>query len=168
MMQFEDILAKNKNAVKQRWLKSIIETYPPDSHEFFSSKNDRFQNPVGTALSKLVDSVLDALLKNTPDYDYSEILEEFIKMRAVQEFPPSTGIGFILYLKDSVKIILADDIDSNNLTNELMEFEKRIDQILLTAFDLYSKSREKMYEIRVDEMRRRSYAAFRMLGSNSE
>ena len=168
MMNIEELLAANIDAVRQHWLKSIIDTYPPDSREFFASKKDRFQNPVGDALSQLVDSSLQALLKNESEQDFSEILTEFVKMRAVQEFSPSAAVGFILFLKDSVREILSNDLKSNNLTRELAEFGKRVDNILLTAFDIYTKAKEKMYEIRLDEMRRRSFTAFRMIDSNSE
>ena len=168
MINFLELLAAEKDAVKKHWLNSIIETYPADSREFFASQKDRFQNPVGSALSRLVDSVLEALLNSSKEEVYSEILEEFIRMRAVQEFSPSKAIGFILYLKESVRTVLVKDNDINFRDTELIEFEKRVDNILLTAFNLYTKSRDKLYEIRVAEIKRKSFTAFRMIGSNSE
>ena len=167
-MNIQELLNANFNSVRQHWLKSIIDTYPPDSRKFFASKKDNFQNPVGAAASRLVDSSLRALIDDGAEQDYYNILEEFIKMRAVQEFSPSDAVGFVLFLKNSIRETLNDEITSLNLSEELIEFEKRIDDILLTAFDIYTKSKEKMYEIRVDEMRRRSFTAFRMIGSNSE
>lgn len=167
-MSIKDLLIRDQAAIKQQWLDLIIETYPPESREFFKNKKDRFQNPVGAVLSKQVDSLFDALLKDAADEELAVILEDFIKIRAVQEFIPSDAIGFILYLKQAVRKILEKDIESHQLNQELLEFEIRIDQLLLKAFDVYSQSREKLYEIRANELKRRSFMASRMINSNSK
>jgi hypothetical protein len=41
----------------------------------------------------------------------------------------------------------------NGLSGELQAFENRIDDIALLAFDIYSQCRQKIYEIRVNEVK---------------
>ncbi len=167
-MRIEDLLIREQAAVKRMWLDLITATYPPDSHGFFKKQKDRFQNPVGAALSNQVDSLFDALIEDAGREETAVILEDFIKIRAVQEFSPAEAIGYILYLKQSVREILTDAIQAHQLYRELLAFESRVDRLLLTAFDLYTKSREKLSEIRADEIRRRSFMALRLSGSDTE
>ena len=167
-MRIEDLLLERQAEVKGLWLELVINTYPPDSREFFKNRKDRFANPVGVTLSGQIDSLYDALVKGAADEDYAAILEDFIKIRSVQEFSPSAAIGFILHLKQAVREILAKDIQSQNLYGELLVFETKVDNLLLKAFDLYSQSREKLLQIRADELKRRLYMAFRMTSSDTE
>jgi hypothetical protein len=167
-MRIEGFLLERQAKVKELWLDLVVKTYPLDSREFFKNKKDRFANPVGVTLSSQIDSLFDALVKGAEDEDYAAILEDFIKIRSVQEFAPSAAIGFILHLKQAVREILAKDIQSQNLYEELLIFETKVDNLLLKAFDLYSQSREKLLQIRADELKRRLYMAFRMTSSNTE
>ena len=166
-MQIINLLIEKKPAIKQQWIDLIIETYPPESHDFFR-KNNEFQNPVGKALAKLADTLTDTVVNDDENDDTEVILEEFVKMRAVQEFSPSEAIGFILFLKQALRIQLADEIASQKLEQELQILDTRIDKLLLKAFDVYTQSREKLFKIRADELKRRSYMAFRMAGSNTD
>jgi len=166
-MRIEDLLLRDQIVIKRKWLDLIIETYSPDSRNFFKNKKDQFQNPVGAALSKQVEEIYSTLIEGTLD-EPQPALEEFIRMRAVQEFSPSDAISFILSLKKAVREVLAAEIESNRLQEESREFESRIDRLLLVAFDLYAESREKIHQIRADEIKRRSYLAFRKMNSNSE
>jgi len=167
-MQIEDLLKRDGTAIKAHWLELIIETYPPDSREFFKNKKDRFQNPVGTALKQQVDLVYDGLINDQSDDELTVIMEEFIKIRSVQEFPPSTAIGFILFLKEAIRNTLSVEIDSHGLHQELTAFELKVDRLLLLAFDLYTRLKEKMSEIRANELKRRSFMALRMMESSAE
>ncbi len=166
-MQIVNLLIEKKTAIKKQWIDLIVETYPPESHDFFK-KNNQFQNPVGKALSKLADSLIDTVANDDENEDTDVILEEFVKMRAVQEFSPSDAIGFILFLKQALRENLAEEIAAQKLEPELQALETRIDNLLLIAFDVYTQSREMLFKIRADELKRRSYMAFRLAGSNTD
>ena len=43
------------------------------------------------------------------------------------------------------------------ISDELINFELLIDQVVLRAFDLYMKSREKIFKIRINELKSKSY-----------
>ncbi len=167
-MQLKDLLDQKQDAIKQLWLDLVLKTYPPDSWEFFKSQKDRFQNPVGVTLSEQIDSLYNFLLKDSPDDGISSLLEDFIKIRVVQDFTPSKAIGYILYLKQAVREILADDLNSSDIRKELLQYEAGIDELLLNTFDVYVDLRQKLFEIRTDELRRRSFTALRMMNSKPE
>jgi hypothetical protein len=118
---------------------------------------------VGAASAKLVEALYDALLSEGDDEEARAALDEFVKIRAVQEFAPSEAIAFILSLKQAIReAVSADDPDSGSLVG----VESRIDRFLLEAFDSYMASREKLYQIRADELKRQSFVALQMMNSD--
>jgi hypothetical protein len=167
-MRILDLLEQKQTTIKQRWLDLIVETYPADAREFLKRKKDRFSNPVGTTLSRQVDSLFEIILEEDDSRDVTAVLEEFIKIRSIQEFSPSQAISFILLLKQATREILSEDIRTHQLFTELLNFESRLDNILLKAFDLYSASREKLLSIRMEELKRSSYVALKRINKAGE
>ena len=55
-----------------------------------------------------------------------------------------------------------------NLAGELMELESHIDGLALLGFDVYTKRREKLTEIRVNEVKNRVSALLRRTGVNKD
>jgi len=49
--------------------------------------------------------------------------------------------------------VLESKVPINGLSGELQAFENRIDNIALLAFDIRSQCRQKIYEIRVNEVK---------------
>lgn len=167
-MRILDLLEQKQTTIKQRWLDLIIETYPADSREFLKKKRDRFSNPVGITLAQQVDSLFAVLLKEDESEDLTGILEDFVKIRTIQEFSPSQAIVFILLVKQAIRENLAEDIRTNQLFTELLNLESRIDNLLLRAFDVYSMAREKLTKIRLGELKRSSYLALRKINADTE
>ncbi|HEX7343354.1 MAG TPA: RsbRD N-terminal domain-containing protein [bacterium] len=160
-MTILELLQERQTAIKERWKELIIATYPADSRGFFLEQKNRFLNPVGGSLSRAVDTIYDRLLDDECGNGPLADMEEFIKVRAVQDFEPSQAVGFILYLKEAIREQLADAITTQQFSAELVALETRIDRLVLQAFDFYMLSREKICEIRANEFRRRSYLALR-------
>ena len=134
-MRIEDLLIRDQAAIKRLWIDHIVEAYPVDSRGFFKNKKDQFQNPVGAAVARMVDSLFIALIEDASDDEIALILDEFIKIRTVQDLSPSRSIGFILYLKHAVREVLNHDIEKNTLEEELLTFDDKADHLLLIAFD---------------------------------
>jgi hypothetical protein len=78
-------------------------------------------------------------------------LDRIIRIRAVQELTPSQALAFILDLKQVV-----GEVAGEAAADELRAFEQRVDQLVLTAFDVYSECREQISSIRINEIRKRS------------
>ena len=92
-------------------------------------------------------------------------LDEIIRIRAVQDFTPSAAVSFIFGLKELIREELVDDTVGATYTSplqevqnhpELFELDSRIDKIALLAFNKYMECREKVHEIRANELKKRS------------
>ena len=155
MSAIDDLLRDKKAVLTDRWVERTIETYPAESRSFFSRQKNRFANPVGRTLAEGLAATFDALLAEADAAELCRCLEEIIKIRAVQEFTPSGAVVFAMLLKDVIREELQDELDQPQIARELLDFERRIDQLALFAFDLFVRSREKMYQLRANEVERR-------------
>jgi len=84
-------------------------------------------------------------------------LDRIIRIRAVQEFSPAQAVSFIFLLRKVVRDELEDQVLENGMYQELLVFESRIDDLALSAFDIYMKCREKIYELKANEVKARTY-----------
>jgi hypothetical protein len=66
-------------------------------------------------------------------------------------------------LKKAIREVLESAIQEKPVLEEWLEFQSRIDQLALLAFDIYMECREKICEIRVNEARADREMAFRLL-----
>ena len=153
MITLAELLAKNKDAIVGRWLDDVLATYPGGSAAFGRQK-DRFANPVGYSLRLATRGIFEVLLGEMDTEKIGQHLEEIIRIRAVQEFSASQAVGFVFRLKEVVRAEMAGAVGDPRLAPELAEFETRIDQIALTAFDVFVQCREQVCELRVGEMKR--------------
>lgn len=135
----------------ERWFQLILETYPADTSRFLKQEKDRFINPVGYTISQEIEALYDELLQEMNFDKLAACLDNIIRIRAVQDFPPSQTIAFIFLLKKAIREELASEIAENRVLEELLKFESKIDQLVLLALDIYMKCREKVFEIRVNE-----------------
>lgn len=152
----EKLLKDRKDAVLERWLRLILATYPADTAAFLRREKDQFLNPVGHTISTEIENILDGLLEGASGDRLSSSLDNVIKLRAVQEFPPSQAVDFVFLLKRSVRDELEAGGRGGFSDAELLEFEHRIDRVALLAFDKYMERRERIHELRLSEVKARS------------
>jgi hypothetical protein len=95
-----------------------------------------------------------------------EYLDPIVRIQAVQDFSPSEALSFIPFLKGIIKEELKGENQGTRVVEELMELETRIDRLTLLAFDLYMNCREKIYEIRLGELRNRSVGVMERMQRN--
>lgn len=141
----------------KRWFDTILETYPTDTQRFLQRQKDQFTNPVAHRISEGVEGLFDALLQGIDSNEVSSFLDRIIRIRAVQDFSPSQAMAFIFLLKMVIREELKSEIRENRVSEELLKFESRIDNLALLAFDIYMKCREQVYELRVSETKRMLY-----------
>lgn len=149
MMGIQSLLAEKKADIVKEWRNCIIASYPADGQGFLKKEKSQFGNPVGVVISNEIEPLYDELIKE--DGDEKKIafcLENIIRIRAVQDFKPSQAVSFVLELKGLVRGTLGGGDSA-----EMRDFDSRIDQIALLAFDIYSKCRQKLFEIRVSEVK---------------
>jgi len=157
----EKLLVEKRDRILERWLHHILDSYPIDGSKFFGSEKDRFNNPVGYTFSQEIKVIYDELLSEFNTDIVQNSLDKIIKIRTVQDFSPSQAISFVYLLKKVLREELENEIADIKILRELMVFEARIDQLALLAFDIYTLCRNKISEIRVNEIKKRSISFLR-------
>lgn len=155
-------------SVLSRWNRLILETYPEDTSRFLQDEKDRFVNPVGYAISQETKVIFGELLHGMDAEKLTCSLDEIIRIRTVQDFSPSQAVGFVFLLKQAVREELAGNKTENGYYAELLDIEARIDKLALLAFDVHTKCREKVCEIRMNEVASQRDMALRILATTSE
>ncbi|MCL5021336.1 MAG: RsbRD N-terminal domain-containing protein [Bacteroidetes bacterium] len=162
MPELNTILAAKKNLIVDRWAEAILATYPSESLRYLASQKDRFANPIGHAVRSSSEKLFDELVHGNDGEKIRASLDDFLRMRAVQDFAPSEAVGFVFMLKRVLRDITAQEMTGKgqvSFQDELLNFESRIDSMALVAFDLYMEAREKLFRIRIDEVKARSLLA---------
>ena len=106
------------------------------------------------------EGIFENLLHGIDQNKVSVFLDNIIRIRAIQEFTPSQAIGFVFALKKIIREELAKELRVNGLSEELTLLEQNIDSLALMAFDIFMSCREKLYDIKANEMR---HMTFRLL-----
>jgi len=154
-MGLENLLEEKKSTILERWFDSILETYPADTRQFLKKKKNRFENPVAHEISRGINEIFAQITRGTEIDDITPFLDKVIRIRAVQDLSPSQALAFIFDLKRLVKEELTVDPCESHTANELWRLDQRIDRMGLLALDLYMQCREKLYELRVKEVKNR-------------
>ncbi len=160
-MTFGRLLQQKKDAIVRRWVDEALASYSGDSAAAFKRQKDPFANPIGHGLRVATQAILEVLLDGSateagPDVEkIGDCLREAIKVRAVQQLSASEAVGFVFCLKDAVRAELGSAATDGSYLSELAEFDARVDRVALAAFDVFVECRERLSELRIDEVKRR-------------
>jgi hypothetical protein len=154
-MKLADLLRDHRDAIVERWFDDALSMYPAQAVAAFTRRKDPFANPVGHSLRAGTAGIFEALLEGADTSVIRRHLDEIIRIRAVQQLTASQAVGFVFLLKDAIRAELAPVDGDPELCPELLEIDRRIDEIALAAFDVYTRCREQVCQLRVNEMKRR-------------
>ena len=167
-MTLKDLLELKRSVISTKWFDAIIDTYPADDSGFLKKQKDRFANPVGHTFTQGVESILGALIGGEDMNDSLSFLNDIIKVRAIQNFAPSKAVEFIFFLKKVVREELEKEIRQNQVNDELLGFESKIDDLALIAFDIYAKCRDQLSELKTEELKRMTFSLLKKANLMSE
>jgi hypothetical protein len=137
-------------AILERWVSQTIESYPAQMHSFLRSEDDPFRNPVGNAIKENLGALVRELM-GTMDRDaIISSLGAILRLRAVQDLPPTEAVRFIFDLRAIVHEVTGK-VDQT--------LQSRIDSLALTAFDQFMICREQIAELRIKEIHLRALCA---------
>jgi hypothetical protein len=153
-------LTQKKKVVVDKWFEAIVQSYPADAARFFRNTDNPFANPVGQTTRQTLDALFEILLKAPDRVEAENALTPLIRIRAVQAFTPAQALHFIFDLKTIVHTVAREE----DLRDDMVEFERRIDELGLLAFNIYMQCREKIYELKANEVRSRTFKAFARAG----
>jgi hypothetical protein len=158
-MQLGEALTARRQAILERWFQAVLATYPEETARFLTGGSDPFANPVGHTLRQGLERLLDGLVADAPDADFAAAIDGIVRIRAVQEFAPSTAVGFVYTLRG----ILREELAGAGLdAAAAAALERGVDRLALVAFDAYMRCREKIFEIRVREIKESQLLAARL------
>lgn len=165
-MGLETVLAERKSAVVKKWFEHVVDTYPPDTSRFLKHQKDPFANPVGSTTMESLRGAFDEMLKTEPDRDLlSSVLDPVIRIRAVQAmFTPSQAVGFIFFLKQIIRENLHKELKDMQNFRELQDFDQKIDELALIAFNIYMQCAQTIFQLRANQEKSKIYRAFSRAG----
>ena len=162
----KEILNKKKSLIVRSWTELIFNSYPAEAVNFLSTKKNQFSNPIGFTVTANAEKIFDELI-NECDFEKIRILlDDIIRIRAVQSFSPSQAVYFLLDLKKVIRDECKIELSDKNVSDELSDFELLIDKMLIIGFELYMEAREKVFKIRVGEIKSRSIKALESAEEN--
>lgn len=144
-----NVPSERKRAVAREWLALTLQTYPSQSTQFLLHETDRFRNPVGQTLKDGFPLLVDQLFGDMNSGAVRQALEGIVRIRAVQNFSAREAVGFIFLLKQ----ILQPELSVGGAMG--LELDRRVDEMVLAAFELYVQCRGQISDIQVNEARRR-------------
>ena len=160
VVSLNDTLRDKRNDILAKWFEDTLATYPSSAQRIFTSTAREFANPVGETIKSGLEAVFDGLVAGDDSERLGEAIDLIIRMRSVQNFTAAEAVGFVFSLKTAVRASLPGDRPTNGLGREMAQFERRIDELALQAFDLYMACREQVYQIRANETKARSAKLF--------
>jgi len=158
----EDFVKANRQELQKRWLESVLALYPEDSIRFLRNTEDRFKNPLGYSIAEMVEGVMGLLEEGGLPEDLRTHIFPVVQIRAVQGTSPSETLAFIGALKRTFREVSRKggsfDRDLSDGLDELS------DALLLLSFDIYMQCREKLSEIKNEELKRNLFMLLKRSG----
>jgi hypothetical protein len=153
-MELATLLERKREAILDQWFQLIIKTYPPASSELLAKQEDQFRNPVGHTIAQSIGRVYDQIRSAMDADELLHALDGIIRIRSVQDFTPSEAVSFIFDLKAVIREVVDAEGPGPGPLGELRMLDWRIDGVALLAFEKYMACREKLHEIRNDEIKK--------------
>ena len=163
-MSLPQRLAQKKKKITQKWFEAVINTYPVETARFLKRQSNPFANPVGQTTKQNLDVLFDLLIADLDHAKAEQALDPIIRIRAIQEFTPAQATRFVFDLKTVIHDILHSTAGNQQSTEQMLRLDRRIDELALIAFNIYMKCREKIYELKANEIRSRTFKAFARAG----
>jgi hypothetical protein len=152
-MELASVLEESRELVLAKWRERIIATYPQATSEFLRRQGDPFRNPLGHAIATSVGPIYDQVVSAMDAEQLLPALDRLIRIRSVQDFRPSEALAFVFQLKAILREVLAQTLHGDHASGALTALESRIDQVALLAFDKYTQCREKLQELKYNELK---------------
>ncbi|MCP3891525.1 MAG: hypothetical protein GY702_22065 [Desulfobulbaceae bacterium] len=154
-MDLAEAFRNHREKIISKWVDYTLSTYKSSS--FFTKERDKFANPVGGNVRESLTKLFTLLSKGEDSKEYTQPLEQIMSIRSVQEFTPSQAVAPINAVKHITREVLAADKERKHLVGELYDFEFAVDLAVLSAFDIYMQYRERLYQVRINEIRSGSH-----------
>lgn len=163
-----EVLSPHKEAIAERWKGIVHGTYPFDTVGFLRTQTNQFANPVGHRTNEAALAIVDVVFSDHPaEEPLLRAVEEIIQVRAIQEFSPEAAVGIFFAIKEIVREIVDGSGRGAECRVALQAMDSRIDAVVLMAFGVYARLRERLHLIRVDEIKRSTSQLQRLVNTRA-
>ena len=152
--RLNQLMAEQHEVLLNQWFELAIAAYPQEAHKYFVRVKNEFSNPVGSNIYRNMDNLLAELHGDRDADKLYQFLEMILKIRAVQDMKPSKALAFLPGFKNMIMTAFSNEIQSGQVTRaELDDLFTDLDTLSLIAFDLYSESRELIFNLRIAQIK---------------
>ena len=167
-VDLEQLLKDQRDVIVKRWMTLVFEAFPTESQPLLKkTKKQAYLNPMGHTLANAVESLYDELLGGTSAEKVAPILDEVIKATSLQDGLPSKALNFLFVFKKALRAQLAEDKVLESCRDQLDQVENLIDQVVRMAIDILVKNRETIYQLKVDEMERKTFSLIKLVNAQA-
>lgn len=152
-MMLRELLAQRQQALCARWLAAVLADYGVETAAMWQRERDPFANPVRHAYATAAPQLFEVVAGGGELAAVAGPLREILRIRLVQQFAPSRAVAVVLMLRDAVRSELAAEL-AGGLAPELEEVDRRVERILLLAFDIFVDLRGQIDQLRREELKR--------------
>ncbi len=154
-MDLAEAFRNYREKIVNQWVDYTLSTY--QSSGFFLKEKDKFANPIGVSVRDALDKLFVLMSKGADPEEFKGPVDTIIRLRAVQEFTPAQAVAPLNAVKHITREILAGDKERSVFIKDLYDFEFAVDLAVLAAFDIYMESRERLYMVRMAEVKSGSH-----------
>jgi hypothetical protein len=154
-MELATLLERKRKAVLGQWFQLVVETYPLATSNLLAKQEDQFRNPVGHAIAESLSRIYDQIQAGMDAGELTDALDGIIRIRSIQDFTPSEAVSFVFDLKTVIREVVDAEERGGDALSELASLDSKIDRVALLAFEKYMTCREKLHEIRNNEIKKR-------------
>ncbi|MBU0729903.1 MAG: RsbRD N-terminal domain-containing protein [Proteobacteria bacterium] len=147
-------MKENKESILGQWIDSVMNTYPEGAHRFLQKQKDQIANPLGHSIKQGLTDLYKIFCGDDETVNATSIIEQLVRIRAVQDFTPSQAVYFVYDLKKIVLNCCRKEKFPEPSMDEWMELDSRVDKIGSMILDLYMESRERIFKVRLNEFAR--------------
>lgn len=151
-------MQEKRREVIAAWYDHLLGTYQEVAAKAIRNNSDQFANPMGHTLTEAITTLYDELQKGMDSGKVAEALDDIIRIRSIQDFSASGAVGFIVALKGIMRKVLGESAGS---AAEWRKVDDELDEMMLSAFDVYMDCRKAIYEIRAGEIKRQMHMLLR-------
>ena len=154
-MDLAEGFRNHREKIVNKWVEYTLSTY--NSSGFFIKERDTFANPVGGNIRQALGDLFLLLSKGADSKEFTAPLEQILSIRSVQDFTPSQAVSPLNAVKHITREIFAADKERKHLVAELYDFDFAVDLAMLAAFEIYMHYRERLYQVRINEIKSGSH-----------
>ena len=166
-MDLEQFLTNQRESMIQRWTEGVFSLYPMEAQPLLKKKKSPFLNPLAHTLASSIVGLYDELIGDTDPEKLAPHLEAVIKAISLQGGLPSTSLSFMFVFKRTLKAALVEAELFAQLRDEYDQAIDLIDQIIRISIDILVKTREAVYQLKVDEMERKTHSLIKLVNAQA-